>query len=207
MTKFLKGAAMAASIAFAATVAQAQVAVVDLEGVVAQSAAMKAAQTQIQTQYKAQIDAFNARNTALNTELQPLQREIQTLQANSATPPATLQAKVNAYQTRQQTARQELSQLAQPFGRPSAYAQEQVTEKLEQALRAAMTAKRVTLVVRPEATVLALPAGDLTADTVTQLNAILKTVSITPPAGWQPGQRANQAAAPATPAPAQPQGR
>lgn len=207
MTKFLKGAATAASIAFAATVAQAQVAVVDLEGAVAQSAAMKTAQQQIQTQYKAQIDAFNARQTALNAELQPLQREIQTLQANSATPQATLQAKVNAFQTRQQTARQELGQLAQPFGRPSAYAQEQVTEKLEQALRAAMTAKRVTLVVRPEAAVLALPAGDLTADTVTQLNAILKTVSITPPAGWQPGQRAAQGAAPAAPAQQQPQGR
>jgi Skp family chaperone for outer membrane proteins len=188
MKTLLKAAVAVAALAAVPAAAQAQVAVADLAAAVDQAAAMKAAQTQIQTQYKTQIDAFNARQQALATELQPLQREIQTLQGNTATPPATLQQKVTAYRTREQTAQRELAGLASPFGRPSAYAQEQIADKIEPAVRAAMTAKRVTVLLRPEATLLALPAADITQDIVAQLNATVKTVSITPPAGWQPGQ-------------------
>ncbi|PTQ11617.1 outer membrane chaperone Skp [Sphingomonas oleivorans] len=206
MKILLKAAVAAAAFVAIPAAAQAQVATADLGAAVEQSAAMKAAQTQIQTQYKAQIDAFNARQQALAAELQPLQREIQTLQANSATPPATLQQKVTAYRTREQAAQRELAGLAAPFGRPSAYAQEQVADKVEPAVRAAMAAKNVSLLVRPEAVLLALPAGDLTADIVSQLNAQVKTVSITPPANWQPGQ-AKAGAAPAAATPAKPTGR
>lgn len=207
MKTFLNSAALAAALVAAPALlapAQAQVAagqgtaVVDLEGAVARSAAFQAASRQIQTTYKTQIDAFNARTQALNTELQPLQRELQTLQQNPATPKATLDSKVNAYRTRAAAAQTELQRLAQPFGRPTAYAREQVAQQIEPALRAAMTAKRVNLVVSPEAAVLALPGGDITPDVVTQLNALVKTVSATPPANWQPGQT-RQAAQPASP--------
>ena len=58
----------------------------------------------------------------------------------------------------------------------------------EAAVRAAMAAKNVTILVKPDAVLIAQPAGDLTQDIVAQLNNSVKTVSITPPAGWQPGQ-------------------
>lgn len=170
------------------------VAVVDFEKAINDTAAFKTATTAIQAQYKTQIDAFNARSTAINTELSPAQTEIQTLQQNPATPKATLDAKVAAYRTRAQTAQTELARLAQPFGRPTAYAREQVAEKVEPALRAAMTAKRVNLIVNPEAVILATPAGDITPDLTAQLNATVKTVSTTPPANWQPGQQRQPAA-------------
>ncbi|TVV70912.1 OmpH family outer membrane protein [Sphingomonas solaris] len=174
----------------AAQVAAGQgVAVVDFEKAINDTAAFKAATTAIQTQYKPQIDAFNARSQAINTELAPAQTEIQTLQQNPATAKATLDAKVNAYRTRAQTAQAELGRLAQPFGRPTAFAREQVAEKVEPALRAAMAAKRVNLVINPEAVILATPGGDITPDLTAQLNATVKTVSTTPPANWQPGQR------------------
>ena len=164
-------------------------AVVDFEKAINDTAAFKAATTQIQAQYKTQIDAFNARSQAINTELAPAQTEIQTLQQNPATAKATLDAKVAAYRTRATTAQSELARLAQPFGRPTAYAREQVAEKVEAALRAAMAAKRVNLIVNPEAVVLATPGADITPDLTAQLNTVVKTVSTTPPANWQPGQR------------------
>lgn len=189
--------AMLVAPATAQVAAGQSVAVVDVEGAINNSAAFKAATGQIQTTYKAQIDAFNARNTALNTELGPLQNEIRTLQQNPSTPPATLEARANAYRTRAQAAQAELSRLAQPFGRPTAYAREQVGEKFEQALKAAMTAKRVNLVLNPESVVGIQPAANITPDVVAQLDALVKTVSVTPPANWQPGQPA--APRPATP--------
>ncbi|GGE72925.1 OmpH family outer membrane protein [Sphingomonas prati] len=203
MTNHIKTIALGVALAatpLIATQASAQglgVASANLEGALGNSAALKAAETQIQTQYKTQIDAFNARRTAISTELEPMAREIQTLQANPATPPATLQAKVTAYRTREASAQRELAPLAAPFQRPLSYAQEQVATKLDQALRAAMVAKRIGIIVNPQAVVAIQPAADLTADVTTQLNALVKTVAITPPAGWQPGQSAQGGAAPA----------
>jgi Skp family chaperone for outer membrane proteins len=194
MRTFLKAAAIAAVVTGAP--AFAQVATADLEAAVAQSAAYQAAQNQIKTTYKTQIDAFGARQTALANQLKPLQTELETLQKNASTPPATFQAKVTAYQTQENNAKAELQRLATPFGRPSAYAQAQVQEKLSDALKAAMTAKGVKIVVQPDATIAVAPEANITADVTTQLNTLVKTVSITPPAGWQPGQPVTAAAAP-----------
>lgn len=207
MKILFKAAALASAVAMPALVAlpaQAQVAagqntaVIDIQGAVAESAAFKTATGQIQTTYKPQIDAYNTRAQALQKELEPAQKELQTLQANPATPKATLDAKVNAFRTRTQAAQTELARLAMPFARPTAYAREQIEEKLEQAIKAAMVAKKVNLVINPEAIVAINPGANLTPDVVTQLNALVKTVSITPPAGWEPGQQ--RQAAPAAPA-------
>jgi Skp family chaperone for outer membrane proteins len=214
MNMLFKAAALASALAMPALVAlpaQAQVAagqstaVIDLQGAINEAAAFKTATGQIQTTYKAQIDAYNTRAQAIQTELAPLQKELQTLQANPATPKATLDAKVAAYRTRTQAAQTELARLATPFARPTAYAREQVEEKLEDAIKAAMVAKKINLVINPEAIVAVNPGANLTPDVVTQLNALVKTVSITPPAGWEPGQprQAPAAAAPAAAAPAQ----
>jgi Skp family chaperone for outer membrane proteins len=200
IVKLMTAAAFAAPLALAAP-AGAQVAVADLNAAVQQSAAMRNAGTQIQTTYKAQIDAASARQTALQTQLQPLAQELQTLQGNPATPPATLQQKAQAFQQRRDAAQKELAGLSTTFERPAAYAQEQVVDKLDEAVRAAMTAKNVTVLLRPDSVFTALPAGDLTPDIVAQLNNMVKTVSITPPAGWQPGQQQAAGAAPAPGAP------
>lgn len=203
--KLVSAAAIAAPLALAAP-ADAQVATADLNAAVDQSAAMKSAAQQIQTQYKPQIDAFNARQQALQTQLQPLAQELQTLQANPATPPATLQTKAQAFQARRDAAQKELAGLSAAFQRPLAYAQEQLVDKLDEAVKTAMTAKNITILIRPDAVFTALPAGDLTPDVIAQLNNQVKTVSITPPAGWQPGQQ-QQGGAQGRPTPTGNQGR
>jgi Skp family chaperone for outer membrane proteins len=211
MKMLFKAAALASAVAMPALVAlpvQAQLAagqntaVIDVQGAIAESAAYKAAAAQIQTTYKTSIDAYNARAQALQTELAPAQQELQTLQANAATPKATLDAKVAAFRTRTQAAQTELARLAVPFARPTAYAREQVEDKLEEAIKAAMTAKKVNLVINPEAILAINPGANLTPDVVTQLNTLVKTVSITPPAGWEPGQPRQAAAGTPAAAPA-----
>ncbi|TZG29092.1 OmpH family outer membrane protein [Sphingomonas montanisoli] len=205
MISKLKIAALAAGAALASVSAPALAqfdasqgtAVINLDAAIVQSNAFKAAEGQIKTTYGAQITQVQTRQTALQTELTPLRTEIENLQKNPATPKATLDAKIAAFQTKAQSAQTELQRLAAPFARAEAYAKEQITAKLEPAVRAAMTAKKVSVALQPESVVLATPAGDLTPDVVTQLNALVPSVSITPPANWQPGQAQQAQGAPA----------
>jgi Skp family chaperone for outer membrane proteins len=214
MTKIFKAILLAsAPIAVALslpTVASAQavtnVAVANVEEAVQRSGAFTAAVAQIKTTYKAQIDAYDARQKAIQAELQTLVVAFQTAQRAPNPNQAALQTQATAIQTRQQAAQRELQNLAQPFGRPQAYVEEQISAKLESALKAAMVKRKVTLVVAPQATISYQPAADITGDIVTELNAMVPSVSIAVPANWQPGQ-GGQSAAPAATTPPKPQGR
>ncbi|HEU4967741.1 OmpH family outer membrane protein [Sphingomonas sp.] len=207
-------AGLALSTAVVAVPAAAQVSslgVANLDAAVQRSTAWTTALSQMQTTYKATIDQLNSREAAIRTELQPLVTKLQT-DAKAANPnQQALQQQYATLQQRQNAAQQELAKIGQPVARARAYVEEQIAAKLDDALRAAMTRKNVSLVVRPEAALSYQPAADITADVTTELNRLVPSVSITPPANWQPGGQ--QAAAPATPAaqPAQqqkqPQGR
>lgn len=206
-TMLLTAAALA-PVAVAAP-AQAQVngiAVADAEGAIQRSRAFTTALQQIRTTYKTQIDQATARERALQAELQPLATAAQ----NAARAPNATQASagpaIQAYQTRQQAANQELQRLTEPARRAQAYAVEQIAARLNEAVQAAVRARNVQMLLAPGAVVFTQPAGDITAAIVTELDRLVPTVSITPPAGWQPGQagQQQQGAAPAAPAPAQP---
>ncbi|HEX8485013.1 OmpH family outer membrane protein [Sphingomonas sp.] len=174
-------------------------AIADFAAAVRSSNAYQAAARAIQTQYKAQIDAYNARSQPLQAELQRSAQEIRTLQ-QANTPEATINPRIQAFQARQQAIQTELAPLAAPFERPLAYAEEQITAKLDQATRNAMTAKRVNILLRPEGVAFALPTSNITADIAQQLNALVPTVSTAVPANWQPGGQGGAAPAAAAPA-------
>lgn len=215
MTKFLKAALLAAapiaalSIAPLPAAAQAvsNVAVANLDEAVQKSAAYTNAVAQIRTTYKAQIDQFEARSKALNAEIQPLVTAFQTAQRAPNPNQQALQTQAQNIQTRQQAAQRELAGIFQPVSRAQAYVEEQIVQRLDASLKAAMTKKRVTMVVRPEATISYQPTMDITADITAELNTAVPSVSITPPANWQPGGQQQPAAAPTTPPPPRPQGR
>lgn len=217
MTKFktmLMAAALAAPGALIATGATAQVsgiAVADPEQAVANSKAWTAARGQIQTQYKTQLDQANTRRTAIEAELRPLVTAYQTAASAPGATEASLRPQAQAIQTKQQAAQQELTRLTQPAQRAEAYAIEQISAKLNDAVQAAVRARNVTLLLRPEAALFAQPAADITPAITAELDKTVPSVGITPPANWQPGQQGQAgapAAAPAAAAPAQrPQGR
>jgi Skp family chaperone for outer membrane proteins len=199
MTKFLIAAALAPIALAVPAAAQVNgIAVADPENAVLQSNAWKAAISQIQTTYKTQIDQAQARQTALQTELRPLVEAFQKARAAPNANQTALQTQASSIQQREQAANAELQRLTQPVQRARAYAAEQIGAQLQPAVNAAMARKKVTLLLRPEAAVQAQPAADITADVTTELNRLVPTVGITPPANWQPGgQQAAAAPAPA----------
>lgn len=202
MKTFLKAVALttvpAMALVATAVPASAQsklgIAVADIEQAIGRSTAATNARTQIQTTYKANIDNFNARKTALDTELQQKGQALQTAvqAANGKSTPA-LQTQYEAFQKRQQEAQQELQTIGQPIALANAYVQEQIGAKLNDALKAAMTKAKVDLILQPEAAISYQPTVDITAAVTTEINALVPSVNIVPPAGWQPGQ-ANAAA-------------
>lgn len=200
-------AALSVSPQFAAPAAaqsRTGIAVADLDGAVRRSNAMVTAGQQIQTTYKAQIDQYNARATTLQAEVDVLTAKLRE-EANKATPnQTTLQNLNNERQTKSQAAQRELAQIENPYAIAATYAQEQIQLRLNDAVKAAMTAKKVDLLLSPEAVLARENNADITDAVVTELNRLVPTVSIAAPAGYQPGQLLQNAAnaARATAAPA-----
>jgi Skp family chaperone for outer membrane proteins len=207
-------AGLALSTAIAAVPASAQVnsiAVANLDAAVQRSTAWTTAMTQMQTTYKATLDQLNTRGAALRNELQPLATKLETDAKAPNANQAALQTQYNTLQQRQNAAQQELARIGQPVTRARAYVEEQIVGKLDDALKAAMAKKNVNLVLRPDAALSFQQAADITGDVTTELNRLVPTASITPPANWQPGGQQG-AAAPTAPAAnqqqkPQPQGR
>ncbi|MGV3769782.1 MAG: OmpH family outer membrane protein [Sphingobium phenoxybenzoativorans] len=202
------GLAPVAAVALTAAPALAQskqgIAVVDEQRVIGTSAAYTLARTQMQTTYKPQIDAFNTRKAAIDADLKSKGEALQAgvkAAGGKATP--ALQTQYEQFQQAQQNAQTELQRLGQPIALANAYVEEQIYAKYPDALKTAMTKAKVDLVLRPEATVSYQPIVDLSDEVVTEINALVPSVSITPPAGWQPQQQ-GQAAPAAAPAPANP---
>jgi len=194
--------------------------VADLEGAVANSNAYKTAQQQRPVTYKAQIDQAEARRKAIAAQLQPMVDKFTKDRQAAAPNQAALQQQAQQIQQVQQSGEQELQRIIQPVAYSEAYVQEQIEDKLDQAVKNAMAQKKISLLLNPQV-VLAMNnnAYNLTTDVTNQLNTLIPSAQLVPPQGWEPRQireaRAAQAqqgaagqqpAAPATTA-TQPTGR
>lgn len=179
-------------------------AVVDLEEAVAKSAAFTTAISQMQTTYKPQIDALNVRRTAIETDLKTKGDALQAaLKAAANKPTPAIETQYQQYQQAQQAGQAELQRMSQPISLARAYVEEQIVAKLDDALKAATAKTKSEIVFKKAATESFGATADITPAVTTELNALVPSASITPPAGWQPGGRQGQpaaAAAPATPA-------
>ena len=200
----------------APAIAQAKgVAVADVRIAAARSNAFQTASTQIETTYKAQIDQQQSRGQTLQAEVNVLiakyNEEIKKTPRNET----AVAAAGKAVQDKQRAAQAELGQIGAPVDLAIAYVEDQISIRMNEAIKAAMTAKKVDLLVNPEAVIARENNVDITDAVVAELNRILPTVSTAVPAGYQAGQlvqqrnqqlmdqaRAAQGARPATPAPA-----
>jgi Skp family chaperone for outer membrane proteins len=202
ITKLLTGSAIALSGAFAGlTAAHAQtVAVADPEAAVEKTTAFSAATTQIQTTYKAQL----AQADAIRKEVEPLLAQLDTNKDGQLSQQelAAAQAAKNPALVTIQTKQQQIQTAEAPAARAQAYAVEQISAKLQQAVQTVITTKKVSVILRPQSVMFADQTADITDDITTELNKLVPTASITPPAGWQPGQKSAAGAAPAGAAPA-----
>ena len=192
--------------------------IADIDGIVASSAAARAATQQQQTSYKAQIDAIDTRQKQLNAQLAPLVTKYNN-DAKAAKPDVnSLNAQAAAIQQLNEGGRQELNTLAQPIALSRAYVTEQIEAKMPQAVNAVMARRNISILLNPQALITANnPAYDLSRDILAELDRALPSVQVVPPAGWEPrqvreakaqqAQAAGGAAAPARPAGPQPSGR
>ena len=183
------------------------IAVANLEGVIANSAAFKTAQAQRPVTYKAQIDAASARRAQIGEQLNPLIEKFNKDRAAPNPQTAALQAQAQTIQQIQDSANQELQKLLEPVSLSEAYVQEQVNDKLGAAIQAAMSKNGVTLLLNPQAVLAVGKAYDLSVAILGELNTALPSAQLVPPAGWEPrevreqkaqaaaqGQRGNAAA-------------
>lgn len=196
--------AIAMTAAPAAAQTKSGIAVVDLEEAVIKSAAFTNAMAQMQTTYKPQIDQISTRRTAIEADLKTKNDALQAAYkaaGNKSTP--AIETQFQALQQAQQNGQAELQRLSQPVQLARAYVEQQIVDKLDDAVKAATAKTKAEIVFKKAATESFGAGADITAAVVTELNTLVPSVGITPPAGWQPGRQQGAAAAPAPVAPAQ----
>ena len=207
--------AQAAPAAAASTgIRVAGIGVADLEAVVSNADANKTAASQRPTTYKPQIDAYQARTTVIQAQLKPLVDKFTRDRAAPNANQAALQTQAAAIQQIQEGAQRELNEIIKPVAYSEAYVNEQIEEKLNQAVKNAMTTAKVTILLKPDAILATENSYNLSPAILAELNKLIPSASLVPPTGWEPRQvrdaRAQQqaqaggapAAAPASATPA-----
>ncbi|MBC2664865.1 OmpH family outer membrane protein [Novosphingobium flavum] len=179
----------------------------NIEAAEAGTNAFKTAESQRPVTYKAQYDQAEARSQALNAQIKPLVDKFNADRAAAAPNQASLQQQAQAIQQIQQGGQAELQRILQPVAYSQAYVAEQIEGKLQQAVDAAMTKRGVTLLLKPESLLqVSGQAYNLTPEVTAQLNTLIPTAQLVPPAGWEPREvreaKAQQAAQAGQAAPA-----
>ncbi len=168
--------------------------VADRSAIIGSSNAFKGAMQQLPIAYKTQIDQINTRVAQLQAQIKPL---VDKLNADSKLPKpdrAALEAQYNQIQQIQEAGKRELQQLQEPYNLGRQFAIEQIEDKLDVATQAAMTKSKVTLVLDVQSVLKSDLAYNLNVAILEQLNLIVPTVSVNPPAGWLPRQLREQQA-------------
>lgn len=175
------GTALAAASVSAPAAAQvAGIATTSPEVVIARANARGTAYGQIQTQYAAQITQIGT----LRNEVQTLLKSMDTNNDNQLSD-AERTAKP-AVVTQIQQKEQQINAQAAPITIAQAYVLDQLAREYDAARQQVVTAKRIQIMLSPDAIQWAPPAVDVTNDIVTALNTRKPTVTVAVPAGWQP---------------------
>lgn len=208
-----------AFVAPAAAQAVKGIAVANPTAIVALSNAFKVAEAQRPVTYKPQIDQANARKAQIEAQLRPMATKLQAdAQApTAAANQAALQQQYAQIQQIEQSGQNEINQMLQPVALSRAYVVEQIGDKLEQATKQAMAKQKIEILLDAQSVINAGEPYNLNQAILNEVNVLLPSAQLVPPAGWLPrAQREQQAqqqggapaaaAAPATPA-TKPKGR
>lgn len=213
------GTLASGAIAPVAAQAVAGIGVADQRRAVVESSAFVNANNARPTTYKAQYDAAQAKSNQIRQQLEPLVNKFNTdVQApNAQQNQAALQQQLSQIQQLRDQGSQEVQEILQPVALSEAYVLEQISDKFDQAVRQAMTKRKVSIVLEAGATLARADGYDITKDITAELNALIPSAQLVPPQGWLPRQQreaqaAQQAAQqgqarPAAPAAQQPEGR
>lgn len=180
--------AVAQEAAPAATAARSAYLVVDLNRVVQESAALKAAQPTLDAKRTALESKLKTLQTQLEADAKALQQQAQ----SGVAAPDVLQAKQRELQQKAQKADQEVSTMRNDYGRTENHVVSQILDGSRPVINQIIQERGATLVLNREAVVFANPSIDITGDVIARMQKSLPTVSTTPPA--QPAAQQQPAA-------------
>ncbi|MDF7773960.1 OmpH family outer membrane protein [Sphingomonas sp. AOB5] len=161
---------------------------------IANSKAFGTASQQIATQHKAAIDQINARRDALDKELEPLytlidtnkDKEISEAEVNAAQ--AARNPALASIKTAQDKAQADILRLSTPVIRAQLYALEKILENYGTAQTNVINARKITVILQPSAFLYAPESASVTGAITAELDKVIPSVPIQPPANWNPSQ-------------------
>jgi Skp family chaperone for outer membrane proteins len=177
---------MAAPVA-AQTLPPAVIVIVDMEEVIASSAAGKQAQTELKTRF----DAIQSRVTSLRTSFGTEEQTLLKSRPAPTSPPATITAwetKVKDFQTRKTQAEQDLGKREQDFQNSRTYVLKQITDGAQPHITAIMKERGAQIALAEGATLQHTAGIDVTADVISRIDKTLPRVSTTAPAAAAPAK-------------------
>jgi Skp family chaperone for outer membrane proteins len=181
----LAGAAMVYANSASAQVSG--IATADITKAIINAKALSTAYQQIGTTYAANFTQIQAKQK----EMVAIQKQLDTNKDNTldqAEMDAAANAKTPAYQALV-AKEDEINRLQEPSVKAQIYAIELIDDKYAAAQQQVITAKKISVILAPDAFLWAPPSVDVTNDLTNALNALVPAVAITPPTGWQPRRR------------------
>ena len=163
------------------------IATADITKAIINAKALGAAYQQIGTQYAAAATQIQAKQK----EMVALQKQLDTNKDNNldqAEMDAAANAKTPAYQALV-AKEDEINKLQEPAVKAQIFAIEMIDDKYAAAQQQVITAKKISVILAPDAFLWAPPSVDVTADLTNALNTLVPSVATVPPANWQPRRR------------------
>ena len=171
----------AAAISVPASAQVAGIATADTAVAITRSKALGTAYQQIGTQYAAVAQQLQAKRVEINN----LNAQLDTNKDKELTQAeldVAIKAK-NPLLTQLDAKQKEINTLQEPVFLAQLYAVEQIALKYDAAQQAVITAKKINVILAPDAFVWAPEAVDVTAAITAELDKVVPSVPITPPAG------------------------
>ena len=189
-TAILAALLSAAAIAAPASAQVSGIATSDTSVAIARSKALGTAYQQIGTQYAAVAQQMQAKRLEINN----LNAQLDTNKDKELTQ-AELDVAIKAKSpvlTQIDAKQKEINTLQDPIILAQLYSVEQIALKYDAAQQAVITAKRINVILAPDAFVWAPESVDVTAAITAELDKAVPSVPITPPAGWRPSRQIGQ---------------
>jgi Skp family chaperone for outer membrane proteins len=177
----------ATAIAVPATAQVSGIATAETSVAIARSKALGTAYQQIGTQYAPVVQQMQTKRQEINN----INTQLDTNKDKELTQ-AELDAAINAKNpllAQLDEKQKEINTLQEPIILAQLYAVEQVAVKYEAAQQAVVAAKKISVILAPDAFVWAPEAVDVTSAITAELDKAIPAASITPPAGYRPSRQ------------------
>lgn len=177
----------ATAIAVPATAQVSGIATAETSVAIARTKALGTAYQQIGTQYAAVVQQMQTKRQEINSINVQLDTN-KDKELTQAELDAAIKAK-NPLLTQLDAKQKEINTLQEPIILAQLYAVEQVAVKYEAAQQAVVAAKKISVILAPDAFVWAPEAVDVTSAITAELDKAIPAASITPPAGYRPSRQ------------------